>query len=139
MKRCICISKVNHAEFFRLLFDRYATSGRAEIDCKDFGPDAFERLKREWCSSRKIRDTREFRFSVGDREVASFHDSVDELFVGIEEEDWLHELSNQGLLRFHILPVDGSLSLFQRIKAWFTRGQKEPIQPPQTTPLKRRV
>ena len=135
MKSAIAVSKVQYAEFFRLLFDRYAASAKIEIDCESYGSGDIERLKSTWCIHRKIRDTREFRLLDGEREVASFHDSVDELFISSEEVDWIRELSRNGILRFRVLPVISAPRLFDRVKTWIASAvshkKKEPIQPPQ--------
>ena len=137
MKSAIAVSKVQHAEFFRLLFDRYASSAKIEIECESFGPGDIERLKSTWCTRRKIRDTREFRLWDGQREVASFHDSVDELFISPEEIDWMRELSKRGDLRYRVLPVAESSGLLRSVTTWISStlsfGRKRPIQSPEPT------
>lgn len=137
MKSAVAVSKVQYAEFFRLLFERYASSAKIEIDGETFGAGDIELLKSTWCTRRKIRDTRDFRLWDGQREVASFHDSVDELFISVEEVEWLRELNQRGILRFRVLPVIESPSLVRRFAAWMSSavsfGRKEPIQPAETT------
>jgi hypothetical protein len=119
MKQAIAISTTRHSEFFRRLLDRYASSCRLEIDCTPYGPSDVEQLKVTWCTNKKIRGTREFSLHDGQRFVASFHDSVDELFIAEEERDWIHRLSEEHLLRYRVSPVVVSPSLASRIKGWF--------------------
>ena len=135
MKSVIEVSKVQYADFFRLLLDRYASVAKIEIDRESFGPGDIERLKSTWCTRRRIRDTREFRLWDAQREVVSFHDSIDELFISTEEIDWMRELSNKGVLRYRVLPViesSGFLrSVATRISSALSFGRKRPIQPPE--------
>jgi hypothetical protein len=105
MKHAIAVETTRHSEFFRRLFDRYSTSCAIEIDGAKYGPSDVEGLRISWCTNRKIRSTREFRFHDGARFVASFHDSVDELLIAEEERDWIHALSEERLVRYEILPI----------------------------------
>jgi hypothetical protein len=105
MKRAIAIKTTRHSEFFRRLFERYATSCTVEVDGTKYGAAELEHLKSSWCTNAKIRATREFRILDGSRFVASFHDSVNELFIAEEERDWIHSLSEERLLRYEVLPI----------------------------------
>jgi hypothetical protein len=105
MKHALAVKTTRYSELFRRLFDRYAVNCAIEVDGIKYGPADVERLKSSWCTNSKIRRTREFRIYDGDRFVASFHDSVDELFIAQEERDWIHSLSEERLLRYEILPI----------------------------------
>lgn len=117
MKHAIAVSTVRHSEFFRRLLDRYARTCRIDIDCSSYGPEDIEKLKATWCTHRKIRNTREFRIRDGERFVASFHDSMDELFVVEEELDWIRKLWEEGIVRYRVIPVAERKSIVSRIKA----------------------
>jgi hypothetical protein len=105
MKHAISIETSRHSEFFRRLLDRYPTDCKIEIDGTHYGAADVEGLKAAWCTNQKIRNTREFCLHHGDRFIASFHDSVDELFVAEAERDWVHLLHKERLLNYKVLPL----------------------------------
>jgi hypothetical protein len=105
MKHAIAVKTTRHSEFFRRLFDRYSATCTIEVDGTKYGTADVEKLKASWCTNSKIRSTREFRIHAGSRFVASFHDSVDELFIAEEERDWIQSLSEERLVRYEVLLI----------------------------------
>ncbi len=105
MERAISVQTTRYSEFFKRLFDRYSSSAIIEIEGVSYRHGDTTILKENWCTNAKIRQTREFRLCDGDRFVASFHDSVSELFISVDEADWIQSLSDEKLLRYEILPI----------------------------------
>jgi hypothetical protein len=105
MTHAIAVETTRYSEFFRRLFDRYASDCKIEIDGAKYASVDVEALKAAWCTNRKIKGTRAFSLHAGDRFVASFHDSVDELFISTDERDWIQLLSDERLLRYKVLPI----------------------------------
>ena len=94
-----------HSAVIRRLLEHFSDDATAVIDRKRFRSSDFPDLLTRWCTNDRIRATRDFKLLRGRVELASFHDTPDDIWIAEEALPFVERLAAEKLIRYEAPPT----------------------------------
>ena len=99
MNNFIFIKTKRYSKFFTHLLTEYQTNVQILIDGKEYKDSDIKYLKEEWCTNKKIRNTRDFLLKKEGDEIVGFHDYPEQTWIANSENAFINVLIEKQIIR----------------------------------------
>lgn len=119
--KIIWITTTKYSTLFQRILQTYTENVEIVVDGKHYADADLLVLLTTWCTNKRIKQTHNFQLSQCGRELFGFHDGPAELWAAYTELPFVQQLRAERLIRYEVVEVVPSRSMFASLKAVGTK------------------